>query len=180
MLSHLVKSPIVRLDVVDAVEIHLFISFALLFSFVHLSLLNSVYIRSHLILTVEWVEEKVILQVEQVLDKSRLQYMSLGVVELTFTMHCSHLPSADVGVSDLFLGYVWRNSLRPDKLSVAMELTKVEISFVLTTVSVDEVTVAVPCTVPPATRVFLDLVSLYLNSISMSHCHQSGHEIFAD
>ena len=164
----------------DAAQIHLLVSLALLLSFTYPALLNAVYISFHIILTVEWVNEEAILQVVKVFDKPWLQHMTLSVVELTFTMHHSHFPSADVGVSDLLLGDLCGNTFRPNELSIAVKHAKVEIAFVLTTVGVDKVTIAMPCAVTPAARVFRNLVGLYLNSVSVSHCHQLGHEIFTD
>jgi len=66
------------------------------------------------------------------------------VVELAFTMHHAHLPLACVRVSEHFLGGTVRSDLlRPDVLSVAMELTEVEVASVLASTDTDVVTVAV-------------------------------------
>jgi len=165
---------------VNAAQIHLLVSLALLLSFIYPALLNAFYTSFHIILTIEWVDEEAILQVVQVFDKPGLQHMTLSVVELAFTMHHSHFPSADVGVSDLLLGDLCGNTFRPNELSIAMKDAEVEIAFVLTTIGIDKVTIAMSCTVTPAARVFRNLVGLYLDSVSVSHCHQLGHEIFTD
>ena len=108
--------------------------------------------------------------------------MALSVVELTLTMHHAHLPVSEVRVTQLLLSIIRASGelFRPNELTIAVELTEVQVAAILGAVGVHEVTVAVASPVVPFARILGNLVGLDLNAATMAHGEKLWHKLFVN
>jgi len=169
------------LDVCNAVNRHTFVSFALFDSFFLFFAAHAVDLGAHLSAGVKRVHEKTVLELEQVVAEERFEHLALSVVELTLPVHHAHFPASNIRVAQHFLRCErLAQALRPVELAESVELSELEIAAILAAIGSDEVTVAMPCTVVPLTRILRHLVGLDLNTVTMSDSDELGEELLVD